>query len=160
MDIVSAAAHGHGHVHAAGAHGQHTDAAAGGGVGVGADEGLAGLAEPLQMELVADAVAGAGEPDAVLCRHGLEVLVVVGVHEAALQCVVIHIGDGEFGFHLGDAHGLEFQIGHGAGGILGQGLVDFQGDFAAGGHFARNQVGADDLLCNCLTHFDETSRSW
>ena len=69
-DVVGAAAHGHGHVHAARAEGQHADAAAGGGVAVGADEGLAGYAEALQMHLMADAVAGAGELDAVLCGNG------------------------------------------------------------------------------------------
>ena len=57
-DVIGSTAHGHSHVHAAGAEGQHADAAAGGGMGIGADEGLAGLAEPLQMDLVADAVAG------------------------------------------------------------------------------------------------------
>ena len=59
---------------------------------------------------------------------------------------------GEFGLYLGDAHGFKFQIGHGAGGILGQGLVDFQGNLAAGGHFSAEQMLCNDLLRNRLTH--------
>ena len=65
-DVVGAAAHGHRNVQAACAHGKHADAAAGRGVAVGADEGFTRHAEPLQMHLVADAVAGTGEVDAVL----------------------------------------------------------------------------------------------
>jgi len=40
------------------------------------------LAEAFEVDLVADAVAGAREPDAVFRRHGLQVAVVVGVFEA------------------------------------------------------------------------------
>ena len=56
--VVSAAAHGNCYVKSACAHCQHADTAACGGVAVGADKGLAGLAETLKMNLVADAVAG------------------------------------------------------------------------------------------------------
>ena len=91
-DVVGAAAHGHRYVHAARAEGQHPDAAAGGGVAVGADEGLARHAEAFQMHLMADAVAGAGEPDAVLVGDGLDVPVIVGVFKAGLEGVVVDIG--------------------------------------------------------------------
>ena len=152
IDVVSTAAHGHGHIHAAGAEGQHTQTAAGGGVAVGADEGLAGLAEPLQVDLVADAVAGTGEVHAVLGGHGLQVTVVVGVFVTALEGVMVHIGYAQLGLDLGDAHGLKFQVGHGAGGVLGQSLVDLQGDLTAHGHIACHQMGGDDLLRDSLTH--------
>ena len=107
---------------------------------VGADQRLAGHAEALQVHLVADPVAGAGEADAVLLRHGLDIAVVVGVLEAALEGVVVDVGHGQLGAHPLDAHGLEFEVGHGAGGVLGQGLVDAQGDLAAGGHVPGDEV--------------------
>ena len=151
-DVVRAAAHGHRHVQPPRAEGQHTDAAAGGGVAVGADEGLTGLAEAFQMHLMADAVARAGEIHAVLCGDGLQIAVIVAVLKAALEGVVVDVGDAQFRLHSGDAHGLEFQIGHGAGGVLGQGLVDAQRHLAAGGHVSGHQMGCNDFLCNCLTH--------
>ena len=135
-DVVGPAAHGHRHVQPAGADGQHADAAAGGGVAVRADEGLARHAVALQVHLVADAVAGAGEVHPDLFGHGLGVFVVVGVFKARLQGVVVDVGDRFFGLDPGDADGLEFQIGHGPGGVLGEGLVDFQADLAAGRHVA------------------------
>ena len=64
VDVVRAAAHGHGHVQTAGAEGQHADAAAGRGVAVRPDERFPGDAEALQMHLMADAVARAGEVNA------------------------------------------------------------------------------------------------
>ena len=79
------------------------------------------------MHLMADAVAGAGEPDAVLGGNGLDVPVIVGVLKAGLEGVVVDIGHGSLCFDPVNAHGLKFQIGHGAGGILRQGLVNAQG---------------------------------
>ena len=151
-DIIRAAAHGHRHVQSARAESQHTDAAAGGSMAVRTDEGLAGLAETLQMHLMADAVAGAGEIHAVLCGDGLQIAVVIAVLKAALEGVVIDVGDAHFRFHSGNTHGLEFQIGHGAGGVLRQGLVDAQRHLAAGGHVPGDQMGRNDFLCDCLTH--------
>ena len=119
---------------------------------VGADEGLAGLSEALQMHLMADAVAWTGEVYAVLGGDGLQIAVIVAVFKAALEGVVIDVGNAHFRLHSGNAHGLEFQIGHGAGGVLGQGLVDAQRHLAAGGHVPGYQMGRDDFLCNCLTH--------
>ena len=158
-DIVGTAAHGHCHIHAAGAKGQHAQAAAGGGVAVGADEGLARLAEPLQVHLMADTIAGTGEPDAVLGCHRLQIPVVVRIFKAALQGVVVHIGHAQLSFYLGNPHGFKFQIGHGAGGILGQGLVNPQGNLLTGFHNAVYQVGLDDFLCNGHCHITLTSQS-
>ena len=115
---------------------------------VGADEGLAGDAEALQVDLVADAVAGAGEVQAVLLCHGLDVPVVVGVLKAGLQGVVVDVGHAALRPHPGDAHGLKLQVGHGARGVLGQRLVDAQGYLAAGGHVPADQMRSDDFLSN------------
>ena len=57
-DVVSAAAHSNCYVETARADSEHADTAACGSVAVGADECLAGLAEALEMNLMADAVAG------------------------------------------------------------------------------------------------------
>ena len=135
-DIIRAAAHGDCHVQTTGTHGQHADAAAGGRVAVRPDKGLAGLAEALQMDLVADAVAGPGEPDAVLFCDGLDIAVVVGVFKAGLQRVVVDVGNAALCLDPGHTHGFEFQVRHRAGGVLCQCLVDFQGDLAARRHFA------------------------
>ena len=158
-DVVRAAAHGDRDVHAARAEGQHTDAAAGGRVAVRADERLAGLAEALEVHLMADAVAGAREPDAMLCGHGLQVAVVVRVFKAGLQRVVVDVGHAQLGLYARDAHRLELEIGHRAGRVLRERLVNAQGDLAAGGHVAVQQMCTDDFLCQCLTHGDPSFRS-
>ena len=159
-DVVRAAAHGDRDIHATGAEGQHADAAAGGRVAVGADERLARLAEALELHLVADAVARAGEPDAVLLGHGLEIAVVVRVFKAGLQRVVVDIGHAQLGSDARDAHRLKLQIGHRAGGVLRERLVDAQGDLAAGRHVAVQQVGTDDFLSKGLTHGFSASPSY
>ena len=77
---------------------------------------------------------------------------VVGVHKAALQRVVVDISDGKLRAHTGDTHGLIFQIRHGARGVLCECLVDAQAHLAARLHFAVNEVCGDDLLCDGLSH--------
>ena len=73
-------------------------AAAGGGVAVGAEQRGARLAEALQMDLVADAVARPREDDAVaLAATALKVAVVVVVLKADLERVVVNVGDREVG---------------------------------------------------------------
>ena len=104
------------------------------------------------MDLVADAIAGSGEPDAVLLCDSLQIAVVVGVFKAGLQGVVIDIGHTALRFDTGNPHRLEFQIGHRAGCVLRQRLVDFQRYFAARRHIAADQMGFDDFLCDCFTH--------
>ena len=151
-DIVSAAAHGYCHIHTTCAEGQHTQAATGRGMAVGADECLTGLAKPLQVNLVADAVAGTGEMDTVLGCYGLKIPMVIGIFKAALEGIVVYIGNGKLGLDPRNAHSLKFQIGHGAGGILSQGLINPQSHLAAGGHVSGNQMCSNDFLCNRLTH--------
>ena len=80
---------------------------------VRADQGLARNAEALQVHLVANAVARAGEVNAMLLRHGLNVSVVVGVLKAGLQGVVVDVRHGALGFDPIDPHSLEFQVRHG-----------------------------------------------
>ena len=107
---------------------------------------MPGHGEPFQVDLVADAVAGAGKVYAVLGGHGLQVTVVVGVLKAGLEHVMVHVGHGKLGLDLGNAHGLELEVGHGAGGVLGEGLVDPDAHFLPGHGFAGNQMGVDDFL--------------
>ena len=88
----------------------------------------------------------------MLGGNGLDVAVVVGVFKAGLQGIVVNIGDRPFCFHPVNAHGFKFQIGHGAGGVLGQGLVNAQSHFRAGFHTAADQMGGNQLFCQCLSH--------
>ena len=119
---------------------------------VGTNQGFAGNAEPFQVHLVTDAVARTGEPDAVLLSHGTDKPVVVGVFKAGLQGVVVDVSDAALGFDPRHAHRFKFQIGHGAGGVLSEGLVDLDTDFLSLNHFAVHQMGAEDFFCNCHTH--------
>ena len=151
-DVIGAAAHRDRHIQSARAERQHTDAAAGGGVAVGADQRFAGDAEPLQMHLMADAVAGAGEIQPVFLTYRLDITVIVGVFKAGLQGVVVDIRDRTLGFDARHAHRFKFQISHGAGGVLRQCLVNFQSDLAARGHIAGQQVGRDQFLCQGVSH--------
>ena len=103
-EVEGSAAHGDSNVKSAGADGDHADAAAGGGVGVGAKKGFAWFAEAFQVDLMADAVAGAAVDDAVFGGDGLQVAVVVGVFEADLDGVVVDVADGQLGLdRLGTA---------------------------------------------------------
>ena len=91
---------------------------------VGAEQRLTGNAEALSMDLMGDAIAGGGEQDTEPRRGGLEEPVVIGVLEIRLQDIVIDITNRQFGFYARDLQRFERQIGHGTGGVLGQGLVD------------------------------------
>ena len=81
------------------------------------------------MDLMADAVAGPGEIYAMLGGDRLQIAVVIAVFKAALESIVVNIGDTQLGLDSGNTHCLKFQISHSAGGILGQGLVDPQSYF-------------------------------
>ena len=150
--IERPAAHGNGDIEPARADGQHADAAARGRVGVGAQKRLSRPAEALKMDLVADAVPGLGIMDAVLCRHGLQIPVIIGVLEAVLQRVVVNVAYRKLGLHPGHAHGLELEIGHGAGGVLGQGLVDPDGDLGARLELPFDEMRLEDLVDDVLAH--------
>ena len=85
---------------------------------------LARNAEALHVHLVRDAVARQAEMDAVAGAGGLKVLVVVGVLVVGLQEVVVHVLGRQLDLHPVDPQGLELEHGHGAGGILEQGVID------------------------------------
>jgi hypothetical protein len=145
-------------VEAAGAHGDHAQAAAGRRMAVGTQQRFARFAEPLQVNLVAYTVAGAREVEAVFLGHALEVAVVVGVLEAHLQRVVVDVTYGEVRFYFVGAHGLELEIGHGAGRVLRQRLVDADGHRRARARLPLYQVGVEDFLGQRLPHI-VTSRA-
>src|SRR3989304_1807505 len=130
----------------------HPDAAAGGSVRVGSEQRLPGGAEPLEVHLVADAVPRPGVEDAVLRGDGLQVQVVVRVLEPFLQRVVVDVGDGHLRLHPGNAHRLELQVRHGARRVLGEGLVDPDGDLLARLLVSRYVMRVDDLLDDVLSH--------
>ena len=95
---------------------------------------------------MADAVAGAGEDDAELLRDRLEVGVVVGVLEADLDRVVVDVGDRELGLDAIGAHALELEVGHRAGGVLRERLVDLEGDLVPRRELAGDEVCGKQLV--------------
>ena len=145
-DIVRAAAHSYRHVETARADGKHADAAAGGRVAVGADQRLARHAEAFKMDLVADAVSGSAEVDPVLLRDGSDESVVVSIFKAGLERVVVYVRDGFLRPDAWDPHCLEFQIRHGAGGVLCQRLVDPETDIRPFFAYPVNDVCVDYLF--------------
>jgi hypothetical protein len=98
------------------------------------------------VHLVGDAVARPAEVDAVSLAGSLQVTVVVGVTEVGLQEIVVHILGRQFHPHPLHPQGLELQHGHGAGGVLEQGMIDTDGDLLAGHQVARDQVIGENLL--------------
>ena len=100
------ARHGTGDIETARADGEHTNAAARRRVRVRAEQCCARAPEALEVDLVADAIAGAREVDAVFFRDSLQILVIVCVFKAALQCVVIDVAHREICFYVLHAHGF------------------------------------------------------
>ena len=152
-DVERAARHRDGDVNATGADGDLTDATARRRVGVGTDEGRARLAEALEMELVADAVAALGVDDAVLFGDRLEEVVVVGVLETDLDRVVVDVGDRDVGLHVRNVHRLELKIGHRARRVLRQGLINVNAQLRILRGIAFDEVSGEDLLDDVLRSF-------
>ena len=90
---------------------------------VGADKSLARLSESLQVNLMANAVAGSGKVEAVFFRHGLNESVVVGVFKSRLESIVVYVCHRKLRAYPRNSHGLKLQICHGAGGVLSQSLI-------------------------------------
>ena len=65
---------------------------------------------------------------------------------------MVDVSDGQFRLDAGNPHGLILEICHRTGGVLRQGLVNAQTDFAAGGCRAIHKMGVNDLLSNRLSH--------
>ncbi len=144
--VISTAAHCYRDIKTARAHCQHTDTAARGCMTVRTDQRFAGLSETLQMNLMADTVAGAREPDTVLFCHRTDKTVVVRVFEAALQGVVIDVCNRALRFNAVYAHCLKLQICHGSRCVLREGLVDTKSYFRALCHLAVNDMRLDDFF--------------
>jgi hypothetical protein len=69
--------------------------------------------------------------------------VVIGVFEVGLDQVVVDVLGREFRLDAGQAQGFKGEHNHGAGGVLGEGLVNADANFAAGDHLAFQQVRGD-----------------
>src|SRR5207248_3852495 len=123
----------------------HPQRAAGRGVRVGAHQHAARLRVPLDVHVVADAVAGARVIDPVLARHRLEHPVVVGVLEVELGDVVVHVLDRAVDAHPRHVELLELHASHRPGGVLEQRLIDPQPDWGARLELAVHEVLLEDL---------------
>jgi hypothetical protein len=133
--------HADSHVEPACSDGDHRAGARLGGVAVRADERFARCGEPLAVDVVTDAVAGTGEPGAVLGCHRLEEAVVVRVLEVDLKDVVVDIDDRGLDLNALDFEELELHQRHRPGRVLGERLVDAQPDLRA-----RDELSADEVL--------------
>ncbi len=127
--MVRVARHGQGHVQPAGANAQHGNTGSSRGVAVGAQDGLAGDAKALHMDLVRHAVAGVAVVNAVSSAGRLQKLVIIGVLVVGLEEVMIDILHSQFYLDPIQPEGFKFQHGHGAGGILEQRVVDADSHF-------------------------------
>ena len=65
---------------------------------------------------------------------------------------MVNISDRTLGFDLIDAHRLKLQIGHRAGRVLCQRLVDPEADLLPLHHFAVHQMRFQNFLRDCHTH--------
>ena len=90
-----------------------------------------------------DAVPGAG---------GLKVQMVIRVLKVRLQEVVIHILGRKFRLDPVDPQAFKGQHGHGAGGILKQGLVYLDGDFFSWCKFPLHQMVQQDFTGKIFRH--------
>ena len=150
-------AHGHtghsrGDVHAADADAEHTDGTAVRGVAVTAHADFARCAEAGDLHGVADAVAGAGDPDTKLFGGRLQINVVVRGLVVDVEQVVVKVTDAALGTHAGQADGFERQIGHDRVDVVGQRLIDLDKDLLTGGHAALDIVGFDDFAGKGFAH--------
>jgi len=80
-----------------------------------------------------------------LAANGHEVEVVVGVFGSGLQRVVVHVAHRK-GHDALHPHGLQLEVDQGPRSVLGQDLVDPQGDLRARTRFSLHEVGLQDLL--------------
>ena len=123
-----------------------------GGVAVAAHADFTGCAEAGDLHGVADAVAGAGNPDTKLFGGRLQINVVIRGLVVDVQQVVIQIADAALGAHAGQTDGLERQVGHDRVDVVGQRLIDLDKDLLAGGHAALDVVGFDDFAGKGFAH--------
>ncbi len=65
---------------------------------------------------------------------------------------MVDIADGEFRTGAVHPHAFELQVGHGAGGILREGLIHADGDLLPRDQLPGHQVRCQNLLNNILAH--------
>ena len=159
-DVIGTSAHRYGNVHSAGSHGQHSESASGRCVRVRTDEGLARDTESLVMYLMADAVSRSREPYAVLRGDRLYVSVVVSVHEARLQRIVIDVCDRALSLYARYAYCFELEVSHRARRVLRKGLVYPEPYLAALYHLTAQKMCGYYLLCYRLSHFCSPTAAW
>ena len=114
----------HRHLDAAQPDRQHAQRAGRRGMTVRADHRLARDSEALHVGGVRDAVAGLGVPQPEPLTGRAQELVVFGVLAVGLQQVVVDVLHRHLGTRPVQAERLQLEHDHGAGGVLGQGLVD------------------------------------
>ena len=113
---------------------------------------IARPAEGLEVHLVADAVAGLGEPRPVARGGRLHVPVVVGVARVRLVDVVVDVAHHPRGLDPRKAHGLELQPRHVAVGVREQALVHAQADLLSSRRLAGHQMRVDELARDGEAH--------
>jgi hypothetical protein len=84
----------------------------------------------------------------------LQVAVVVGISEIGLQQVVVYILGGEIDPDPVQPQRLELEHRHGSGGVLQQGMINFQGYFFAWLKPACNTVRFYDLVRKINPHIE------
>lgn len=94
---------------------------------------------------MAYAVAWSGKENPVARGYSFEVSVVTGVLWARLKCVVVYVAHGKGSPRPINAEGLELEVGHGAGRVLGERLVYAQPYLFPGNRSTGNQVFFDNL---------------
>jgi hypothetical protein len=104
------------------------------------------------MHRMADAVSRPTVPQSELAAGAAQKKMVVGIFKVRLQKVVIDILGREFGLDSRDLHRFEFEHDHRSGGVLGEGLIDFETDLVTGVHTSFNQVAFDKFVCDRVTH--------
>ena len=154
------AGHAHRRVEAAGADRDHRAGAGLGRVAVRADQHLARRREALAVDVVADAVPGPREPEAVAGGEALQEAVVVRVLEVDLEEVVVDVLDGGLDLDAVDAELLELHQGHRPGRVLRQRLVDAERDLGAGGELAADEVVVEDLSRERGHPLEPIERGW
>ena len=138
--------HGRRNIDSARSQSQHPQSAAGGRVAVRAQKRSSGQGEPPAVNQVADAVSGPGYADSVLFAHRDQIGVIVGIPVVQIDHVVVQITDGALGFDLRNAEGFKGNVGQHPQSVLGQGLVDGQGDLISLLRLPLNQMGGNDFL--------------
>src|SRR5208283_4894935 len=115
-----------------GANPQHGDACGPRCMTVSAQKRFARNSEALHVDLVRDAVARLAEMYTVSGSRGLEEFVIVSILVICLEEIMVHVLSCQLNLHPVKPQGLELQHGESSGGVLQKGVVDFDGDFAAG----------------------------